>query len=277
MSLVQRVWRRAALSLAVLGALAVASAGSVDVGLVRTAHAAETKAKAKAPAKKTVAKKAPAKKTVAKKAPAKKKKKSSPPKLANMPKGWSWPPNKGMVAEGTRCLKELDGLGIAYKKAKRIGKIVTPITLASMNLGGVKLTPTYQRGPFTIDCHLALGLATHLPKVAAYGITELTFSRIYGYTKVRTGGGVRNALSRHALGLAIDIRGFTKADGTKITVLEDYPLGDEDLLSIEQELNDSGGFRSVLTPANDPESHDDHFHIEVKVEYSTARARKPTS
>lgn len=222
-------------------------------------------------AKKATAKPTKKKATAARSKRKGKAKKRGPARLSNMPKGWSWPPSRSMESEGKRCLGELDKLGIAWKKAKRVGKIVTPITVADLTFGGVKLTPTYQRGPFTIDCHLALGLSTYLPKVAAFGVTEVKFSRIYGYTRVRTGGRQRNALSRHALGLAVDIRSFVKADGTEVSVFTDYKLGNTDLLGIERALNDSGGFRTVLTPGNDPKSHYDHYHVEVKVEYPTAR------
>ncbi|MEZ4368802.1 MAG: extensin family protein, partial [Kofleriaceae bacterium] len=156
-------------------------------------------------------------------------------------------------------------------------RIVTPITVPAMEFGGVQLTPTYKQPPFTMDCHLALGLATHLPRLAGYGVAEVLFSRIYGNTRVRSHGRTGAARSRHALGLAIDMRAFVKDDGTKVVVLDDYPLADELLLTIEAELNESGGFRSLLTPSNDPESHDDHYHLEVKVAYPTKVPRKPTS
>ena len=42
------------------------------------------------------------------------------------------------------------------------------------------------------------------------------------------------------------------------------------LLSIEEVLNKSGRFRTVLTPRNDPKSHYDHFHIEAAIDYSAA-------
>jgi hypothetical protein len=79
-------------------------------------------------------------------------------------------------------------------------------------------------------------------------------------------------LSRHALGLAIDIRSFVDADGRKAVVLEDYPLGDALLLDAEEALSGTGAFRTILTPRNDPQSHDDHFHLELRVDYSAPRA-----
>ncbi|HWN67107.1 MAG TPA: hypothetical protein VNM90_05675 [Haliangium sp.] len=51
------------------------------------------------------------------------------------------------------------------------------------------------------------------------------------------------------------------------SIANDYLNDDELLLAVEQVINESGDFRMVLTPANDPESHDDHFHFEAKVDY----------
>jgi hypothetical protein len=189
-------------------------------------------------------------------------------KRNNMPTGWTWPPSKDMTAAGKACTAELDALGIAWKPAKKERKINTPITLDAMELGGVKLVSVYRRGPYVMDCELARGLAHHLPALYAIGVRELHFSRIHEYTNVRVNGQQLKALSRHALGLAIDCRAFVDADGRKAVVLEDYPLGDQLLLDVEKTLGDSGGFRTILTPGNDPQSHDDHFHLEVRVDFS---------
>ncbi len=200
------------------------------------------------------------------------------PRRNNMPVGWTWPPSKAMVAVGKACTGELDALGIAWKAAPRERKVATPITLPVMELGGVKLVSVYRRGPHVMDCHLVLVLARHLPALHAIGVRELNFSRIHAYTNVRVNGGEKRALSRHALGLAIDIRSFVDQDGRKAIVLDDYPLGDKLLLDAEQTLTDGGGFRTILTPRNDPKSHDDHFHLEVRVDYSKAPApRKPAT
>src|SRR5258706_10564843 len=45
-------------------------------------------------------------------------------KLAtNMPKGWSWPPTKAMIAQGEACEAKLDELGIKWEKAEAEGRI----------------------------------------------------------------------------------------------------------------------------------------------------------
>jgi hypothetical protein len=211
-----------------------------------------------------------------------KKTKKKPKKLslakrpANMPDGWSWPPNRAMKAEGDRCLAQLDELGIKYKKAKKTKKVATPITLEDMTLGGVKVTSWWRTGPFVMDCHLALGLATYNQGLYALGVREIKFSSIYSNRNVKAFGKEEHALSRHALGLAIDVHSFIDDAGNEAVVLDDYPKGNELLLNVEKYLNDSGGFRTVLTPRIDPWSHDDHFHIEVKVDYSTP-TKKTTS
>lgn len=200
-------------------------------------------------------------------------------KRTNMPAGWTWPPSKAMTEAGKACTDELDTLGVAWKPAAKARKISTPITLPDMELGGVKLVSVYRRGPHVMDCALALGLARHLPALHAVGVRELHFSRIHEYSKVRVNGKQLKSLSRHALGLAIDIRSFVDADGRKALVLDDYPHGDALLLDAEQALGDSGGFRTILTPRNDPQSHDDHFHLEVRVDYTAGPAtpRKPST
>jgi hypothetical protein len=188
----------------------------------------------------------------------------------NMPPNWTWPPSKAMRTAGAKCLAKLDELGVTYKKASAEKKIATPITIPGMELGGLKLTSIWRNGPFVMDCDLALALETYGPKLAAVGVTELQFSRIYGYTNVRTGGTVKPFLSRHALGLAIDVYSFVDTDGNKHVVETDYPAGDQFLLDVEQAVNDSGGFRLCLTPRNDPKSHHDHFHLEANVIYPVA-------
>jgi hypothetical protein len=195
---------------------------------------------------------------------------------ANMPAGWSWPPTPVMIAAGEACTKKLDELGIVWKKADAEGRIVTPITLESLELGGLKLVSVYRKPPYTMDCHLALGLATYGPKLVALGVRELHFSSIYRNTKVRVNGQTKSMLSRHALGLAIDVRSFIDEAGREAVVETDYNAADTLLLSVEQAVNDSGGFRTVLTPRNDPTSHYDHFHLEIKVEYpDAAEPEKP--
>jgi hypothetical protein len=187
--------------------------------------------------------------------------------VTNMPRGWKWPPSKPMLAAGKRCTEALDEAGIEWKAEPREGKIVTPITLASMEIGGIDYHAVFRRPPFTMDCHLALAMVTHSPVLFDLGVRKVNFGSIFRFTKVRAFGKTKNVLSRHALGLAMDVVSFEDGDGNVVNVERDYPLGDPLLLAVEDTLNGSGGFRTVLTPRNDPKSHHDHFHIEADISY----------
>jgi len=188
-------------------------------------------------------------------------------RIPNMPAGWTWPPSRAMRKIGTSCLAKLDAMGIKWKRAHALRKVSTPITIPSMELGGLQLASIWRKGPFVMDCQLALAIATYGPQLHDLGVRKLRFSRIYGYTPVRVDGKVKPILSRHALGLAMDVYEFVDDQDKKHVVERDYLAGDPLLHQIEQTINDSGGFRLCLTPRNDPLSHHDHFHIEANVVY----------
>jgi hypothetical protein len=67
----------------------------------------------------------------------------------------------------------------------------------------------------------------------------------------------------------MDIASFVDESGRPAVVKHDYATGDELLLAIEQVINANGNFRIVLTPKNDPISHDDHFHIEARSDFTS--------
>jgi hypothetical protein len=191
----------------------------------------------------------------------------------NMPDGWRWPPTAAMQRTGRACLARLDQLGVRWRKGAKARKIATPVEVPGMELGGVKLVSVYRKPPFVMDCHLAAALAEHGPALYEAGVREIHFSSIHRYTRVRTGGKQLRALSRHALGLAVDIRHIVDDAGVAHSVEADYVNDDELLHAVERLINESGGFRMVLTPTNDPASHDDHFHFEAKVDYKQAPAQ----
>lgn len=192
---------------------------------------------------------------------------------ANMPKGFAWPPNAAMKASGAACKAGLTEAAIDFTDASPQKRVPTPIELTSLDIAGVRYVSIFRKPPFIMDCHLAAALVQHSDKLFALGVREVRFSRIYGYTKVRTGGKTKNMLSRHALGMAMDIYSVVDDTGRVAVVGTDYKKADALLLSIEQTLNESHGFRTVLSPKNDPRSHHDHFHIEAFVDFAT----KPTT
>jgi hypothetical protein len=194
-------------------------------------------------------------------------------KRRNMPEGWQWPPSPAMKRAGERCLAALDEAGVAWKPGAKQRAIATPVEIPAMELGGVRLSPTYRKGPFTMDCHLALALHRMGEVLRQVGVAELRFSTIHEYRRVRMRGRNSGALSRHALGLAIDVFEVVTDDGQKIDVEDDYRHGEQTLLAIERGVAASLDFRRPLTPRSSPRSHRDHFHLEARVDYTEDRSR----
>jgi len=249
------VVRRFALPLLIAFAMA-AGGGNADVVVADAKPSSATKEVSKKRAKKR-----------------KRTKKRRRKKKANMPRNWTWPPNKEMKALGEKCLEELTELGVVWKKATATRKVAVPITVPAMDFAGLKLTPIFRKPPFVIDCHLARAIARAAPDILASDVTELRFSTIHEYRRVRLRGRTLKALSRHSLGLAVDVYELVRTDGTKVVVAKDY-RGSAHAHAVEATLLASGELRALLTPGNDPRSHHDHFHLEAKMTIPTPA--KPT-
>jgi hypothetical protein len=194
----------------------------------------------------------------------------------NMPRGFVWPPNRRMEAMGDECMQSIDELGIAVTADKPTGRVVRPLTLEDGQIGDVAFTAVYSKHQI-LDCQLVLALAQFAPTLRELGVREVKFGSAYRWSKVRVNGRTKNVLSRHGLGIALDIVSFVDDSGREAVVGRDYKQGDELLLAIEKAVNASGQFRLLLTPRNDPKSHKDHFHLEANPDYTETREPKPAS
>ena len=192
----------------------------------------------------------------------------TPAKRPNMPKGWTWPPSTAMQRVGKVCLAGLDAEKIEYRKAPAIKKIATPIVLPKLELGGLALTPLRKRDSYPMDCHLAAALYSVAAALRELGIVKLRFRQLHEYRNVKKNGKTTKMLSRHALGLAVDVFGFELADGRIVEVERDWKteavLRDAVAIIAASEL-----FRTPLTPENDPGNHDDHVHLEAHLRLVT--------
>jgi len=199
------------------------------------------------------------------------------PRANNMPRGWTWPPSRTMAAAAKACEARLDELGVAWQPAAAQGHLVDPVTVPEGVIGGIAYVPVHDKHAPVMDCQLALALATIAPRLYELGVREVHVGSTYRWSKVRVGGKTKNMLSRHALGLAMDVVSFVDDQGREANVSRDYKDGDDLLLAIERAVDESGTFRLVLTPKNDPISHKDHFHIEANPDYSDASDDRPQS
>ncbi len=179
-----------------------------------------------------------------------------------------------MTQVGAACRERLDQLGLAWQPAEALDYVAAPVTVSDLGFGAIKLVPTFRDPPFVMDCHLVVAIAEQAAGLYYLGVRELHFSSIHRVSQVRVGGKRGRSMSRHALGLAIDVFHVVDSEGRKHSVLEHYRGGDGLLGAIENVANQSGAFRMVLTPGNDPESHYDHFHFEALVEYPLSEAAK---
>ena len=193
--------------------------------------------------------------------------KRGPPHRANMPPGWTWPPSRAMRADARSCRDQLTELGVVWRRAPATRKVAAPIFVPAMELGGIKLTSIFRKGPFVMDCHLALSLVRVGEVLQQIGVRELRFSTIHEFRRIRLRGASRHPLSRHALGMAIDVFEIVTDTGQKVVVEKDYKKKDQTLLALERGIAASLDFRTPLTPRNDPRSHYNHFHLEARVDY----------
>lgn len=188
-----------------------------------------------------------------------------------MPNGFAWPPNEMMKAASVACEKHLDEIGLQWERATPEGKIADPVYVPAMEIGGIKYIAAYGKGPRRLDCQLVQTLDAIGPELVKVGVREIRYGSIYRNTNVRVHGTTKPILSRHALGIAMDIKAFVDDKGRVANVELEYLKGDPLLHSIEDTVNASNLFRIVLTPGNDPLSHYDHFHIEAAVDYTAFR------
>lgn len=268
------MWSRALLVFAL-----VAGVGAAHVLEARAAASESSSKKSKKKIKKASSKK----KKKARKAKKKKKKtvsrtpsRSTLKNVKNMPRGYEWPPSKQMLLAEKGCREELETSGVKFKQAKREGRMVSALTIdpdadGHIVLGGIKYKSAWRNPPYKMDCQLALALHDFGPELFASGVREVKFGSIFRWTNVRVNGETKPILSRHALGIAMDIVSFSDETGREANVKDDYPLGDPLLLAVETAVAASGRFRTLLTPRNDPASHSDHFHIEAFVDYTAKK------
>lgn len=91
------------------------------------------------------------------------------------------------------------------------------------------------------------------------GLVEIRVAAHYACRTRNSRPGAR--LSEHAKGNAIDISAFVLADGTRLTVLDDWN-GKNSRLMRKLHASACGPFGTVLGPNSD-RHHRDHFHFDV--------------
>lgn len=183
-------------------------------------------------------------------------------------------PIRGSDAEqgGAACMAVLKEHGVSFVEEKTVAGIRTAIKLTGP-INGItyrsRWTPDDEP---VMDCLLALALLRASNIFKAHEVDVIVYSSIYRPPR-------RNRPSRHAQGLAIDVRDVTFKDRVTLNVLRDWrkAYGRPDncvgeyttdnsvrLRRIICDLEETNIFRRILTPDSDPD-HEDHFHISAGI------------
>ncbi len=177
--------------------------------------------------------------------------------LPQLPKAWSYPPSAAMRRRGSECLRSLTQLNVKWRRANRIGRIATPVVIRDANLNGVKIRSVYTKRT-VMDCHLARAFAMNAPKILSLGIRQINYSSIHRYQRISR----NRRISRHNLGLAMDVQSVITKKGKVLVVRKHY--WHTRLKKFIRAMQRTKMFRSVLHPGND-RRHWDHFHFEAKM------------
>jgi hypothetical protein len=116
----------------------------------------------------------------------------------------------------------------------------------------------------TVDCSVAQALNTWVDGVAQPAFKgRLTELQIAAHYVCRSRNNVKGAkVSEHGKGRAIDISAFVLADGTVLTVAEDFNATLRRIYKAG-----CGIFKTTLGPGSDG-YHEDHFHFDTAIRNS---------
>lgn len=159
------------------------------------------------------------------------------------------------------------GIGTGALHAEKMGRVSGPgacgvdDAYSVTRAGGVRLSR-----PATLSRKAAQQLDVWLRTEAipaignkGGGLVEIQVASHYACRTRNSQPGAR--LSEHAKGNAIDIAAFVLADGTRLSVLDDWN-GPNDRLMQRLHGSACGPFGTVLGP-NADRHHQDHFHFDV--------------
>lgn len=169
--------------------------------------------------------------------------------------------SSGLVARGNLCgVPGIEGTVIGAVEGPGACGIANAVAVTSV--GGVTLSQSSR-----MDCNTARTLhnwttQSLVPAVGKTGggLRRLRVAAHYACRSRNHQPGAR--LSEHSKGKAIDISAFALADGSRISVLDDWGKGKKGRILKEIHSSACGPFGTVLGPNSD-RHHQDHFHFDT--------------
>jgi hypothetical protein len=173
-------------------------------------------------------------------------------------------PSTGL--SGRVCLAKLDDNGVGYRSLDGVDasdsrcQVDTAVRVTRIATGLNK--------PATMSCALAARLDEFerevvQPLARAELGQRVTRINHLGSFSCRQTSNLRGRMSQHAMGRAIDIGGFRLADGSTISVEQDWALDGPKRLFLRRLARRACEYFSVVLTPNSDADHYNHFHFDI--------------
>jgi hypothetical protein len=142
--------------------------------------------------------------------------------------------------------------------------IARPLKVSAAEGGRVTIAPTATLGcPMTAAVDQWMNRSVQPAAIAWFGVPVAEIHQISAYACRPRNNIAGEQLSEHAFGNALDVAGFTLANGRKVTVKGDWAGRDIYAKSFLREVFAAAcqQFKTVLGPG--VEYHGDHFHLDL--------------
>lgn len=183
------------------------------------------------------------------------------------PQGWATEGKLvALASDDTACFAAFDRAGAGYLRRPAVG---TGECRASqrMILTGDSFVPTMRPANAAPGCAVTAAMALWNRDIVQplsrryFGQKVVALENLGSYNCRKIAG--RQAQSQHSTANAIDISAFILADGTRITLINDWAPGDRRSEFLHAVRDGSCGlFSTVLSPDYN-RAHADHFHLDM--------------
>jgi hypothetical protein len=183
------------------------------------------------------------------------------------PQGWATHRKLvAMVGDNDACFAALDRAGAGYERRPVVGEGVCRAA-QRMVLTGDRFVPTMRPSNAAPGCAVSIAMALWNRDVVQplaqryFGQKVVALENLGSYNCRKIAG--REAQSEHSTANAIDISAFVLADGTRISLINDWNDADVRREFLHAVRDGSCGlFSTVLSPDYN-QAHADHFHFDM--------------
>lgn len=183
------------------------------------------------------------------------------------PQGWAT--NRKLVAlasDDSACFAAFDRAGAGYLRRPAIGSVACRAS-QRMILTGDRLVPTMRPAGAAPSCAVTAAMALWTRDVVQplaqkyFGQKVVELENLGSYNCRKIAG--QPSQSQHSTANAIDISAFVLADGTRISLINDWGPEDKRREFLHAVRDESCGlFSTVLSPDYN-RAHADHFHLDM--------------